>query len=180
MHLLFTRFVVLGCVPLASACALLMGYPEEPTAPTSTVTEPEPEPSSVAQLPEPPETVPSPEPDASPPEPGILPSGGPTRGRLTKSLIEQGVQSRMQQIQECYALGLSRVPELRGNVMVNFVIAPDGSVPYAAALENGTDLGDPQVLDCVLAEFQKMTFEAPEGGRVVSTYPLRFAPEVSE
>ena len=60
---------------------------------------------------------------------------------------------------------------------MNFVVAPDGSVPYAAALEQGTNLPNQQVIECVLDEFQKSHFEPPVGGRAVATYPLSFAPQ---
>lgn len=69
-----------------------------------------------------------------------------------------------------------KVKDLRGSINVNFVIAPDGSVPYAAALEQGTTLEDGGVIECVLSAFKRLTFPAPTGGRAVATYPLNFEP----
>lgn len=82
----------------------------------------------------------------------------------------------MPAIEACYLQGAKRKPGLRGRILVNFVIAPDGSVPYAASLEQGTDFPDNAVIDCVLHVFQTLRFAEPAGGRVVATYPLTLAP----
>jgi len=82
----------------------------------------------------------------------------------------------MKAIEACYLEGAKRKPGLRGRILVNFVIAPDGSVPYAASLEQGTDFPDNAVIDCVLRVFHTLHFAEPAGGRVVATYPLTLAP----
>jgi hypothetical protein len=118
------------------------------------------------------------EPPAEPPdEPAIQSTGEPTRGKLSKAAIESGVQPGSPAFEACLLRALDRRPGLRGTIVVNFVVAPDGSVPYAAALEQGTTLTDAPVVDCVLNEFQKLHFEAPVGGRAVATYPLTFEPK---
>jgi outer membrane biosynthesis protein TonB len=126
-----------------------------------------------------PEAPASSEPEREPPphEPAIQSTGEPTRGKLSKAAIEAGVQPGIPAFEACLARALDRRPELQGTIVVNFVVAPDGSVPYAAALEQGTTLTEDPVVDCVLNEFQKLRFEAPVGGRAVATYPLTFAPK---
>lgn len=142
--------------------------PLEPDLLTPTPIEPEPEPESSAQ--------PSAE-EPAPVEPGITKIDTPTRGKIDPAAVEAGVQPAMRAFEACYERGLQRRPDLRGTIVVNFVVAPDGSVPYAGALEQGTDLPDDRVIHCVLEEFQKLRFAAPEGGRAVATYPLSFAPK---
>lgn len=122
------------------------------------------------------ESPPAEPPPEAPPPPGIESEGGQTRGRLPKAAINQGVQQAMPAIEACYLKGAQRKPGLRGRVLVNFVIAPDGSVPYAASLEQGTDFPDNTVIDCVLRAFQALRFPEPAGGRVVATYPLVLEP----
>jgi hypothetical protein len=120
------------------------------------------------------------EPATEPPppdEPAIQNTGEPTRGKLSKAAIEAGVRPGIPAFEACLTRALERRPGLHGTIVVNFVVAPDGSVPYAAALEQGTTLTDDPVVDCVLNEFQKLHFEAPVGGRAVATYPLTFAPK---
>jgi hypothetical protein len=82
----------------------------------------------------------------------------------------------MSAFEACYLRARPANPGLRGNIVVNFVVSPDGSVPYAAALEEGTDLADDNVIECVLDAFRKLRFQAPVGGRAVATYPLKFEP----
>jgi hypothetical protein len=114
-----------------------------------------------------------------PSEAAIQQSGGPTRGKLSKASVERTVTASLPAFRACHEAALARAPDLTGTVLVNFVVAPDGSVPYAAALQQGTTLADDAAVDCVLGEFQKLKFDAPMGGRAVSTYPLDFAPKPS-
>lgn len=130
-----------------------------------------------------PEPSPEPQPaaearnEAAPVEPGVQRAdAAPTRGRLAKAAIDQTVAERQGRFAACYGAALATDPALRGTILVNFVVAPDGTVPYAAALEAGTDLPNDRVIDCVLEEFQALVFPKPTGGRAVATYPLAFAP----
>jgi outer membrane biosynthesis protein TonB len=145
--------------PSASSTPAASAAPAPELPPTA---KPEPEPEPVAQ------------PSAAPVEPGVVQSGGQTRGALPKAAIAEGVARGSDDFERCYLR--ARQPGQRGVIRVNFVIAPDGTVPYAAALEQGTDFPDETVIQCVLEAFQKLTFPKPAGGRVVSTYPLKFEP----
>ena len=163
-----------ACLSVLSACEL---FSPPPASPPPAAPAPEPAPSTAVAAPEP-SAAPSSEPAAPAPEPapGIESQGGPTRGRLPKAAISEGVQRAMPAIEACYLKGARQKPDLRGRVLVNFVIAEDGSVPYAASLDQGTDLPDNTVIDCVLRAFQTLHFPAPAGGRVVATYPLVLEP----
>ncbi|HEY8944974.1 MAG TPA: AgmX/PglI C-terminal domain-containing protein [Polyangiaceae bacterium] len=164
------RAIAFG-LPACVACHLF----QDPVSPERPLEVPVASPAGGAP---PVETPPPSNPDVMPSEPAIQPSGGPTRGKLARPAVERAVTAHMPAFRACYEAGLERTPNLSGGtVMVNFVVAPDGTVPYAAALEKGTDLNDDAVIDCVLDEFQKLEFEAPQGGRAVSTYPLQFARE---
>lgn len=173
-----TAIVVVTQLSLASACGFLLGEPPQsqkteelpgPTPPAASSTLPE-----LPAAPEP--TAPPPPEPAEPVEPGVRPSGGPTRGKLSKAAVSEGVSHGMPAIEACYQRAQPANPGLRGNIVVNFVVSPEGSVPHAAALEEGTDLPDEGVIDCVLDVFRKLRFEAPVGGRAVVTYPLKFEP----
>jgi hypothetical protein len=165
-------------VLLVTACELFqpqaVNAPPAPSAaapPASVTAAPEPPPATTSE----PEPVAAPSASSEQPvEPGVVQSGGTTRGRLPKAAIAEGVASGSDDFERCYLR--ARHPGLRGVILVNFVIAPDGTVPYAAALEQGTDFPDEGVIECVLGAFQKLTFPKPNGGRVVSTYPLKFEP----
>jgi hypothetical protein len=110
-------------------------------------------------------------------EPGVVQGGGPTRGTLSKTAVSAGLSQGMPAFEACYAGELAAQPNLGGTILINFVIAPDGTVPYAAALDHGTDLASDRVIRCVLEALQNLNFESPRGGRAVVTYPLHFAPK---
>lgn len=110
-----------------------------------------------------------------PVEPGVQPTAGPTRGTLPKAAVEAGVAEGNAAFEACYQRAAR--PGLRGTIMVNFVVTHEGDVPHAAALEQGTDLPDQGVIDCVLRAFKKLHFQGPNGDRAVVTYPLAFEPK---
>lgn len=157
-----------------SACRFLEGEPAASPA------QPEPSPAPSANpTPELPAPIASTE-SAAPPEPavepGVRPTAGPTRGTLPKAAVTAGVAQGNAAFEACYLKALPAHPGLRGTIMVNFVVSHEGNVPYAAALEQGTDLADDGVIQCVLEAFKKLHFQAPSGDRAVVTYPLKFEP----
>ncbi len=140
--------------------------PEASAAPSVSLPplEPEPEPVASASASLAPEPV----------EPGVRQDAGPTRGWLSKAAIKEGIERGNPEFVACYQRRKNAAA--RGSINVNFVIAPDGSVPHAAALEQGTTLEDDGVIECVLGAFQRLSFSPPSGGRAVVTYPLNFEP----
>lgn len=114
--------------------------------------------------------------EPTPVEPGIQPTLADTRGSLPKSVIAEEMAGAFPAFARCLEEGLRTNPSLRGHLNVNFVIAPDGSVPFARTLDEGTDFPDSQVVDCVLTALRELRFPEPTGGRVVVTYPLRLEP----
>jgi hypothetical protein len=115
-------------------------------------------------------------PDAKPIEPGIAPTGAPTRGKLPKAAIDEKLKLAQPGIAACYERGLKSKPDLHGNVNINFVVATDGSVAHADAAEGDDALPDSATVDCILAEIKKLVFPLPAGGRVFINYPLQLEP----
>jgi outer membrane biosynthesis protein TonB len=173
-----TVLPVLLMVPLALAACQLFNEkpPEEPSKVEPAPSEPAPLPPSEAPPPEAPEAPPGPAPEPKPVEPGIAPTGAPTRGKLPKAVIDEKLKSAGPGIQACYERGLKSKPDLHGEVNVDFVVAPDGKVAHAAASESDNDLDDDATVDCILAEIRKLEFPTPKGGRVFINYPLRLEP----
>lgn len=159
-----------GCELFSPPPAAPPPAPQASAAPIASSEAPTPAPEA------PPSAQPPPAPE-TPPPPGIEAQGtGQTRGRLPRAAIQEGVQRAMPAIEGCYLKAAQKKPGVRGRVLVNFVIAPDGSVPYAASLDQGTDFPDNSTIDCVLRAFQSLHFPEPVGGRVVATYPLVLEP----
>jgi hypothetical protein len=146
--------------------------PEEPLSESSN----EPAPLPPEETP-PPESEPAPPAEAKPVEPGITStSGAPKRGKLPKAVIDEKLTSAQPAIQACYERALKTAPDLRGNLNINFVVAPDGKVAHAEAIETENPLSDAAAVNCILGEIRKLQFPEPSGGRVFLNYPLKLEP----
>jgi hypothetical protein len=107
-------------------------------------------------------------------------------GRLHPEEIRNVVRARFGALRRCYEAGLLRDPNLAGRIAVRFVIGRDGKV--TAVAEDApqpnspppppaiASMPDRAVVSCVLREFEKFTFPAPEGGVVTVVYPIMFSP----
>jgi TonB family protein len=96
-------------------------------------------------------------------------------GRLPPYAIKYGIHLKFGIVRACYERGLVHNPNLRGRVVVRFVINRDGSVRTAE--DAGSDLPDPEVVACVLRAYRSFQFPASEWGIVTVTYPIVFSPE---
>jgi hypothetical protein len=63
-------------------------------------------------------------------------------------------------------------PNVRGRVVVKFVIDRNGAV--STAQDAGSTLPDQDVINCVVRSFGNLSFPQPEGGIVTATYPFVF------
>jgi hypothetical protein len=110
--------------------------------------------------------------DAAPP----LPTAdiGATSG-LPPEVIQRVARQNYATFQHCYAAGRARAPALKGRVSVWLVIGLDGHV--AQALDGGSTLPDPEVVQCVIEGFRGLVFPAPSE-RVTVVYPFLFEPGV--
>jgi outer membrane biosynthesis protein TonB len=87
-----------------------------------------------------------------------------------KASIRAVVRASIPAISLCYEKQLLQSPGLRGTTMVQFTIAPNGTVMSAT----GTGF-DPAVDACVAGVVQGMVFAADAGATTVN-YPFKFAP----
>jgi Ca-activated chloride channel family protein len=95
-------------------------------------------------------------------------------GGLPPEVIQRIVRQNFGRFRLCYESGLRNNPDLQGRVSVRFTIGLDGNVANMA--NGGSDLPDAGVVACVVRSFGGMMFPAPDGGSVVVTYPIVFAP----
>ncbi len=104
--------------------------------------------------------------------PGLKGTGG---GKLEKYEIELVFKQKMGIFMRCYQRELQRNPELKGKVVVRFVVGADGSVPHAHL--RATSLENNVVESCVVDEVSRTRFPRPDGdGSVVVSYPFNFGP----
>jgi hypothetical protein len=95
-------------------------------------------------------------------------------GYLAPEKIQSVVRAGFDEVRKCYAQGLRASTNLMGRVAIKFVIDTDGSVTSAA--DEGSELPDPKVIQCVVDAFKTLRFPKPEHGTVVVVYPIRLNP----
>jgi hypothetical protein len=107
---------------------------------------------------------------------GVLRAGSlSVNGRLPPEVVARVVRQNQSHVTACYQNGLRSNPNLQGRVVVKFVIDPSGAVKTAS--DGGSDLPDPQVVQCIVrAVKDNLTFPQPEGGVVTVVYPLTLSP----
>jgi TonB family protein len=94
-------------------------------------------------------------------------------GTLSREDIERVIRRNIARIRACYEGELANTPGLSGRLVIRFVIGANGTVTTAAVEES--TLNNAAMEACVVAQFRRMRFPAPEGGGVVTvTYPLVF------
>lgn len=183
------RYIVQAAALVCSLLALSGCPPLDEPPRTLASASPSASATAIEPAPLPPEEQPPPDPPAAsdtstrpppPVEPGITPTGAPTRGTLPKAVIDERVQNVLPAAQACYQRELAKHPSLRGTVSLRFVVAPDGKVAHAEADPADTTLDAAPAVECILNEVRRLEFPAPKGGRVFVSYPLSFEPKPAE
>ena len=112
-----------------------------------------------------------------------LPAGarGPSRN-LTKEYIQQRVlQDFIPLARSCYEAALAEKPDLRGKLVIDFMIVGDteiGGIVEQAKFNHASDIHDPGFETCMRESMLSMVFSPPENdGWVTVTYPIEFSPE---
>ncbi len=85
-------------------------------------------------------------------------------GALEKSLVEDVVQQHLQEVQQCYNQQLQRNPDLAGEVIVEWMLAPSGDVFSASIGES--DLDSQSVERCITQRIRRWTFPEPDDAGV--------------
>jgi TonB family protein len=110
---------------------------------------------------------------AEPPTEGDQAPAG-KRGRLDPKLVSGKVRGHIGEIKRCYEARLGARPGLVGRVVLNFTVAPDGSVSESRV--GSSTLGDETAESCMVEAVRGWTFPKPEGGIVIVSYPFEFTP----
>jgi hypothetical protein len=123
----------------------------------------------------PPQTAGAAAPTASapPPAPTRTEATSPTGPAPSTGDIRTAVSAISADIQQCYLAGTFKDSELAGTVQVSFTIETTGRV--SSAVDSGSDLADPEVVDCVIDLFVGLSFRPGGQNPTEVTYPIRFA-----
>jgi hypothetical protein len=95
-------------------------------------------------------------------------------GRLPPEVIQRIVRQQFGALRLCYERGLRKTPTLQGRVVTRFMI--DGKGAVESVSDAGSDLPDKDVVACAQAVFKRISYPAPEGGKVSVVYPIMFSP----
>jgi TonB family protein len=88
--------------------------------------------------------------------------------------IKKVIRRRLGGIKHCYEKRLKRNPDLKGKIVVRFVIHAGGRVIEVEVVENTT--GDRELGQCIAARVKSVRFPPAEGGETSVVYPFILAP----
>ena len=181
-----TRFVALGFVP-----AFLLACGGSAPAPETTAGA---EPASTAA-----EAAPAAEPaaksggdgwegeseakgDAAPATPEAKPAPVPA-GKSdvvetrTLEVIQKLVKDNRKPVRECYEKARKDLPSLQGDLIIHFVLDPEGKVKEIAPDLNRSTLKSPSVSDCAIKTIKGISFPpSSRGMETTVNYPYNFTP----
>jgi hypothetical protein len=112
--------------------------------------------------------------DSGPSPPQVHLAMPTVTGGLPSEIVQRTVRHSLAHFRHCYESALPATPGLHGRVIAKFVIDGDGNV--ATPSDDGSDIGDPTVIQCVLGEIGKLQFPKPASGTVSVVTPFLFTP----
>ena len=90
-------------------------------------------------------------------------------GSLPPEVIHRILRRHLNEARLCYEQRLRANPGLQGQIVMQMVISPQGTVTQSAARQNS--LGDAAVASCLAARSRRWRFPQPAGNvRVVARY----------
>ncbi len=95
-------------------------------------------------------------------------------GSIDKDLIRRVVRSHVGEVRKCYEDGLSRDPNLKGRVSIQFTIGKSGKVTVSVVAESS--LSDDAVGECIAKTALGWKFPENPSGTIVITYPFVLEP----
>jgi hypothetical protein len=101
-------------------------------------------------------------------------AGGKTETR-TMEVIAQIVKDNRKPVRECFDKAKKDLPDLKGDMVIHFVVDPDGKVKKADLNQERSTIKSPAVVDCSIKVLQAIKF--PPSSRGMDTtvnYPFNF------
>ena len=103
------------------------------------------------------------------------PEGNGKTETRTMEVVAQVVQENRKPVRECFDKAQKDLPDLKGTMVINFILDPDGKVKKAEFNQERSDLKSPAVVDCAIKIIQGIKF--PPSSRGMDTtvnYPFKF------
>ncbi len=128
-----------------------------------------------------PEAAPIDSSEPAPTLPEAQPASSEPRDTRGKEQIQQVIADNRQKVRACYDAALEKNPGIVGDLVVSFVIAPDGDVKQAEVNWSESDLHIPELDTCTVDAVK--TFKFPASSRGLESkvnYPFNFNPPPPE
>jgi TonB family protein len=103
------------------------------------------------------------------------PDGNGKTETRTMEVVAQVVQENRKPVRECFDKAKKDLPDLKGTMVINFILDPEGKVKKAELNQERSDLKSPAVVDCAIKILQGIKF--PPSSRGMDTtvnYPFKF------
>jgi hypothetical protein len=104
-------------------------------------------------------------------------AGGKGPETRTMDVIRKLVMDNRKAARKCYEDARKDLKDLQGNVVIHFVLDPDGKVKSADLNQERSTLKSPAVVNCVIGVIKGIQF--PKSSRAMETsanYPFNFTP----
>ena len=166
------KLPLLGALVASLTAACASGQSEPPPA-----TAAEPPPAASAPAPSGPDAPPAPSaaeaPSAAPEESA---TGGDPDTR-TMEVIASVVKAHRKDARACYEKGQKEIPDLKGDLVVHFVLTPGGKVKVAELNQERSTIKSPMVVNCVIDVIRAIEFpKSSRGMETTVNYPFNFNP----
>lgn len=105
------------------------------------------------------------------------PAGGKGPETRTMEVIRKLVMDNRKAARKCYEDARKDLKDLKGDVVVHFVLDPEGKVKVAELNQERSTLKSPAVVNCVIDVIKGISF--PKSSRAMETstnYPFNFTP----
>ena len=95
----------------------------------------------------------------------------------TTEVIAAIVKKNREQARACYEKVLKDKPGLKGDLVIQFVLKPDGAVKSAELNQERSTLSEPAIVKCVVDVIKSLKFPASSRGmETKANYPFNFNP----
>jgi len=103
-----------------------------------------------------------------------------TKGEETRTivLISNIVKEHRQPVRDCYDKALKDLPDLKGDMVIHFILDPEGKVKLAELNIEKSTLKSPAVADCAIKVFKTIKFPpSSRGMETEGNYPYNLNPK---
>ncbi len=96
----------------------------------------------------------------------------------TVDVIAKVVKDNRQPVRDCYDKAQKDLPSLKGDMVIFFVLDPEGKVKKAELNQQASTLKSPAVVNCAIKVIKGLTFPpSSRGMETTANYPFNFNPK---